>query len=218
MNGEATRDRILDAAEKLFALCGIGETSLRAITTEAGTNLASVNYHFGSKEALIQAVFARRLGPLNLERLELLDKVECNDDSPAPCLEQILCAFVTPALRLRHQEGGENFMRLFGRLHAEPGELAMGVFKQFDEIFRRFTNAIGHALPELSGTALLWRFFFTIGALTMPLVCPEVIRKKSDGLCVPEDAEGISSHLVTFLAAGLRAHENILSVDVEAKT
>jgi AcrR family transcriptional regulator len=218
VNGEATRDRILDAAEKLFALCGIGETSLRGITTEAGTNLASVNYHFGSKEALIQTVFARRLGPLNLERLELLDKVESDADGPGPFLEQVLCAFVTPALRLRRQEGGENFMRLFGRLHTEPGELSVGVMKQFDDIFRRFTNAIGHALPGLSGTALLWRFFFTIGALTMPLVCPEVIRQKSDGLCDPADAKGISSHLVTFLAAGLRAQESVHSLDVEAKT
>ena len=211
MNREATRDRILDAAERLFALRGIKETSLRVITAEAGANLASVNYHFGTKESLVQAVFARRLGPLNLERLKLLDQVERQSAGSAPCLESVLHAFVTPALHLRHQEGGENFMRLFGRLHAEPGELAMGVMKQFDEIFVRFTNTVRASLPGLSGAAILWRFFFTIGALTMPLVCPEVIRQKSGGLCDPSDAEGISRHLVTFLAAGLRAQEGALT-------
>ena len=47
-----TKDRILDAAERLFAHKGIEATSLRNITAEAGVNLAAVNYHFQSKEAL----------------------------------------------------------------------------------------------------------------------------------------------------------------------
>ncbi len=215
MNTETTRERILDAAEELFALGGIGETSLRAITSAAGTNLASVNYHFGSKESLVESVFARRLAPLNSERLRLLNEVERGREKTVLCLEEVLRAFVTPALHLRRQEGGENFMRLFGRLHAEPGELAVSVMKQFDEIFSRFTSAIARALPGMSRTTLLWRFFFTIGALTMPLVCPEVIRHKSEGQCDPSDPEGISSQLVSFLAAGLRAQESTLSPDIE---
>lgn len=52
-----TVERILDAAEQLFAERGFAETSLRLITSKAGVNLAAVNYHFGSKKALIQAVF-----------------------------------------------------------------------------------------------------------------------------------------------------------------
>lgn len=58
-----TVERILDAAEQLFAEKGFAETSLRLITSKAGVNLAAVNYHFGSKKALIQAVFSRFLGP-----------------------------------------------------------------------------------------------------------------------------------------------------------
>ena len=58
-----TVERILDAAEQLFAERGFAETSLRLITSKAGVNLAAVNYHFGSKKALIQAVFSRFLGP-----------------------------------------------------------------------------------------------------------------------------------------------------------
>ncbi len=65
-----TVERILDAAEQLFAEKGFAETSLRLITSKAGVNLAAVNYHFGSKKALIQAVFSRFLGPfcVSLER------------------------------------------------------------------------------------------------------------------------------------------------------
>ena len=72
----STKDRILDAAEGLFAQQGFSATSLRAITAQAGVNLAAVNYHFGSKDGLLEAVFVRRLGPLNDERLALLDEAE----------------------------------------------------------------------------------------------------------------------------------------------
>jgi len=76
MSHTDTKDRILDVAERLFAEHGFANTSLRSITAEAGANLAAVNYHFQSKDALIQAVFARRLGPLNQARLEMLDAAE----------------------------------------------------------------------------------------------------------------------------------------------
>ena len=60
-----TRTRLLDSAEQLFAERGIDATSLRAITTAAGANLASVNYHFGSKDELFREVVSRRIGPVN---------------------------------------------------------------------------------------------------------------------------------------------------------
>ena len=72
----ATKEKILDTAERLFAEQGIGATSLRQIIGVAGVNLAAVHYHFGSKEALLEAVFARRIERVNRERLEMLDRVE----------------------------------------------------------------------------------------------------------------------------------------------
>ena len=79
----ATKDRILDAAESLFMEHGFEATSLRSITAAAGVNLAAVNYHFGSKEELFQAVLTRRLDPMNQERVDLLDRFE-RDAAPAP--------------------------------------------------------------------------------------------------------------------------------------
>ena len=97
--GEITAERILDAAEELFADLGFDATSTRAITTRAGVNLAAVNYHYGSKDALIEAVFARRLVPLNRERLELLDRVEARAGAGGPAVESIVEAFVRPPMR-----------------------------------------------------------------------------------------------------------------------
>ena len=95
-----TKIRILDAAESLFAEHGFAATSLRAITRHANVNLAAVHYHFGSKEGLVEAVFSRRLGPLNQERLELLDAVEARGGE----LEDVLRALIGPALRLSRAE------------------------------------------------------------------------------------------------------------------
>src|SRR5579871_5345079 len=96
----STKDRILDTAERLFARDGFEATSLRAITAEAGVNLAAVNYHFQSKEALVRAVIGRRMGPVNEKRLAMLDACEtAAGDGPLP-LEGVLEAFVRPVLEI----------------------------------------------------------------------------------------------------------------------
>src|SRR5881394_165011 len=95
-----TKSRILDVAEHLFIEHGFEATSLRSLTSSAGVNLAAVNYHFGSKEELFQAVLTRRLDPMNQERIDLLTKLE-REAAPMPVsCEQILSAMFVPALKL----------------------------------------------------------------------------------------------------------------------
>src|ERR1700675_2652533 len=118
----ATKEKILDTAEALFMEHGFEATSLRAITTTAGVNLAAVNYHFGSKEELFQTVLTRRLDPMNQERVDLLTELERNAaPAPVPC-DRILGAMFIPALRLarNRERGGTNFLRLLGRAYADP--------------------------------------------------------------------------------------------------
>src|SRR5437660_7648714 len=88
-----TKDRILDAAERLLAQHGFEATSLRDITAEADVNLAAVNYHFQSKDALIDAVIARRIEPVNRKRLDMLAAA-----GPHASVEQILIAFLQPVM------------------------------------------------------------------------------------------------------------------------
>jgi len=112
-----TKERILDAAERLFAVTGFEATSLRNITAEADVNLAAVNYHFGSKEKLTEAVFSRRLEPMNRERIALLDALEAHGGPDSRNLEAIVEAFVGPPLRMSRdpERGGPAFMRLLGK-------------------------------------------------------------------------------------------------------
>jgi len=95
-----TKTRILDAAELLFMEHGFEATSLRSLTSAASVNLAAVNYHFGSKEELFQAVLTRRLDPMNQERIDLLERVEREAAGKQVSCEKILSAMLIPALRL----------------------------------------------------------------------------------------------------------------------
>src|SRR5215212_6510170 len=108
--------RILEAAEALFMEHGFEATSLRQLTAAASVNLAAVNYHFGTKEELFQAVLTRRLDPMNQERIELLARIERDAGGRAVAVERILAAMLVPALRLARDErrGGKNFLRLLG--------------------------------------------------------------------------------------------------------
>ena len=99
MSRDATRRRILDTAERQFALRGFAGTSLRGITREAGVNVAAIHYHYGSKEELLRATMERILAPVNAERLRLLDEAIAAADG-APSVEAILSAFLCPDLLL----------------------------------------------------------------------------------------------------------------------
>jgi AcrR family transcriptional regulator len=204
----STKERLLDAAERLFADHGIDGTSLRLLTQEAGANLAAVHYHFGSKEALIDRVFSRRLSPLNRERLSLLDAVEEGARRRRPRLEEVLQAFLLPALRLSRDlsGGGRHFIRLMGRMLAEPGpHLEQLIETQFREVIERFLAALGRALPRLSRAELFWRFHFVAGAMVHTIADPGKLERLSGGLCRTSDAEETCRILVRFAAAGFAA-------------
>ena len=202
-----TRTRLLDAAEHLFAENGIARTTLRQITASAGANLAAVNYHFGSKRVLLHEVFARRIQPVNEDRLARLDRVERDAGDEPPPVEDILRAFLTPAFLMKSSGTRHDFLRLMGRAHTEPtGELREVVFAQFGEVVLCFSHAIARALPKLPPSIIQWRLQFAIGAMAFTLANrdapgPSGPSRHSDA----ETDEEVLSTLVEFLAAGFRA-------------
>ena len=200
-----TKDRILDAAERLFARDGIEATSLRAITTEAGVNLAAVNYHFQSKDALVWSVVARRMGPLNERRLALLDAYEAAaGDGPLP-LEQVLDAFLRPVVEISRSHARE-FAPMMGRMYTEPGEFMERVYKEhLRPVATRFIQAYQRALPGLPLVELLWRLHFSVGVMAHTLGAATLIRVMSDGQCDPTDTEGVLRRMSAFMQAGLAA-------------
>ena len=204
-----TKDRILDAAEALFMEHGYEATSLRAITAAAAVNLAAVNYHFGSKEELFQAVLTRRLDPMNQARLELLTRFEAKAaPAPLPC-ERILLALLFPALELARdrRRGGKDFLRLLGRAYADPAPFIRRFLSlQYAEIIARFKAAFGRALPQLPRKELSWRLHFIMGALSYTLAATDALKliAELNPQQTPND-EILLRRLAPFLLAGLTA-------------
>jgi len=215
-----TKPRILDAAEALFMEHGFEATSLRAITTAAGVNLAAVNYHFGSKEELFQAVLTRRLDPMNQERLDLLTRLE-REAAPSalPC-DRILHAMFVPALRLARdpERGGKNFLRLLGRAYADPAPFIRSFLAaQYAVMIARFKAAFARALPDLPKKELSWRLHFIMGALSYTLAGTDALRLI--GELAPSETpndELLLNRLAPFLLAGLQSPVPDLAEGVRA--
>lgn len=201
----STKDRILDTAERLFSRDGFEATSLRAITAEAQVNLAAVNYHFQSKDALVRAVIGRRMGPVNERRIALLDACEAQaGDGPLP-LEPVLDAFIGPVLEIL-QTHAKDFGPLMGRLYTEPGEFIKRVYKEhLEEVANRFLAAFQRALPDLPQADLMWRMHFSIGVMTHTMGAGRLLESLSHGVCDVTEVEGTAQRIKTFLIAGLTA-------------
>ena len=188
---------------------GFEATSLRSLTSAASVNLAAVNYHFGSKEELFQAVLTRRLDPMNQERIDLLAKVEREASGRALSCEKILFAMLIPALRLARDErrGGKNFLRLLGRAYADPAPFIRHFLSaQYAEMIGRYKEAFLRALPNLSRQELTWRLHFVMGALSYTLAGTDALKLFAQVAASDKDNdELLLQRLAPFLVAGLKA-------------
>ncbi|GGA70225.1 TetR family transcriptional regulator [Neiella marina] len=215
MSRQTTQNKILDAAERLFAERGFADTSLRLITSEADVNLASVNYHFGSKKALIKAVLARYLEQFMPRLSDALD--ELLQSQQQPTLHQVFDSFVEPMLALNNfRASGTNiFMQLLGRGYSDSqGHLRWFLTTQYGDVLTKITAAVKRANPELSPSEFFWRMHFTLGTVVFTLASNEALRdiarsEFNENL----DVEGLVRRLVPFLAAGVGAPVSTISLN-----
>ena len=207
-----TRQRILDAAERLFMAHGSEGTSMRQITGEASVNLAAVNYHFGSKESLMQEVFRRRLDWLNEERMRVLDAYEKEAQGQALKPSQIVDGFFGTLLRMADDEarGGMTFLRLLGRTLTEPSEfIRTFLAHEYQPVMERYKEALFRALPEVPKAEIVWRFHFMLGATSYAIAGTDALRLVTDWQIEEEDStdrlDRLVPRLMSFLLGGLRA-------------
>jgi AcrR family transcriptional regulator len=207
-----TGERILDAAERLFMAHGYEGTSMRQITSEAGVNLAAVNYHFGSKESLMQEVFRRRLDWLNEERMRVLDELEREAGGEPLKPSIIVDAFFGTLLRMAGDEkrGGITFLRLLGRTLTEPSEFIRAFLAhEYKTVMDRYKEALFRALPEVPKAEIVWRFHFMLGATSYAIAGTDALRLVTDWQIEEEDStdrlDRLVPRLMSFLMGGLRA-------------
>lgn len=200
-----TRARILQVAEELFAEHGFDAVSMRDLTAAAGVNLAAVNYHFGSKQALLAEVFEVRASALVADRLERLARLP-RDRKGRPALEDVIEAFLRPSLEMSQLPGGAHHMRLRARLALERAGAGTTKYPGiFDQTNTLYVDALGEALPGVPRAALYWGFHALLGIQAYTMANSGRIQHLSGGACDPTDIEATLQRLVPFIAAGFRA-------------
>lgn len=173
-----TMTRILDTAEVLFAERGFAETSLRNITSKAKVNLAAVNYHFGSKKSLIQAVFARYLDPFTERFHAALDDLEKRYAGDVIPLEELLEAMARTVLEVPAERNSlKVFMRLLGLAYSQAqGHLRRYIQDHYGSVFTRFTALVRQATPQLPDAERFWRLHFMLGTVIFTLSGLDALR------------------------------------------
>lgn len=208
MAASDTRERIMDAAEKLFADRGLHDVSLREVAAAAEMRVSLVQYHFASKEELYYSVFGRRILAINHARLARLDQIE-HQDGPASAdkLVQVVQAFIEPIVMAAHDraKGGEYYVKLLSQITNEPAEYARRISRDFfDPIARITIKALSPTLPELDKESLAWTYIFAVGAMVASISRTGRVQRLSSS-ADPDDVSRILALLVPFIAGGLRA-------------
>jgi AcrR family transcriptional regulator len=201
----SAKERLLDAAEQLFAKRGYHGVSVRNITEAAGADVALVTYHFGGKRALLTSVFERRAEVLNRERLDRLEAVE-HSANGRPDTETVVNAFMEPLIQrsARGGRGWKSYFALVAQVNNSP-ELAVLMTRHFDPVVHKFIEVLQRALPGADPRDIYWGYHFLTGALTLTFAETRRLDKLSGGLCRSSDLDSVHARFARFMAAGFEA-------------
>lgn len=198
------RERLLQAAEQLFARHGYAGTSLRAVMALADVDTGAIHYHFRNKLGLLKALFEQRVTPVNAQRQALLDALE--QSARPPAVEDILRAFIAPALRAAYRAGEADFNRVTALCSVDPEqEVREVVFAAYDATARRFAALLRQALPQLAQRDFQWRLECMYGAMMYIRSDNGRVSRMLDGSHRADPVEHVIDELVSFTAAGFRA-------------
>lgn len=204
----STKEKILDVAEGLFAEHGFNDTSLRAITSKAGVNLASVNYHFGDKKTLVRAVLNRYLEAFMPAVQQALQELNSQDEYQ---MSEVFESLRTPlrALNDVRPNGTSRFMLLIGRGYTDvQGHLRWFITTRYNDVLSLFTQSVMKANPKLTPETLFWRLHFTLGTCVFTMASSQALAEIAESDFGNQvDAKAVVDLLIPYLAAGVAADQ-----------
>ncbi|GHW91464.1 transcriptional regulator, TetR family [Vibrio cholerae] len=202
----STKEKILDVAEGLFAEYGFNDTSLRTITSKAGVNLASVNYHFGDKKTLVRAVLNRYLEAFMPEMKQSLKRLNERDDYDMAEVFEALRAPLRSLSELR-PNGTSRFMLLIGRGYTDvQGHLRWFITNRYNDVLTLFTDPVLKANPNLTRETLFWRLHFTLGTCVFTMASSQALAEIAENdFGSKVDPKSVVDQLIPYLAAGVAA-------------
>ncbi len=215
-NAELTKEKILNAAERLFSERGIDGVSMREIASGAGVQLALISYYFRTKEGLYRAVFHRRIDPISAERTSKLRALMVRKNPP-PTVEEVLEALARPWVELRDKRGGLLYTRLIAREVGDPREASRGIVRDLlDPIALEFIGALEKVLPNHPKSEIPWTYHFFIGGLLLVLLKQERIDRLSGRVVDLAHGEQVIEEIVGLFARALRDSKKTRSTAARA--
>ncbi|WP_162596543.1 TetR/AcrR family transcriptional regulator [Vibrio atypicus] len=202
----STKEKILDVAEALFAEHGFNDTSLRTITSKAGVNLASVNYHFGDKKTLVRAVLNRYLEAFMPAVQDALINLNLGEGYE---MSDVFESLRGPLRNLNdvRPNGTSRFMLLIGRGYTDvQGHLRWFITTRYQDTLSLFTESVMKANPKLTQEELFWRLHFTLGTCVFTMASSQALLEIAENdYGKAMDAKSVVDQLIPFLAAGVAA-------------
>ncbi|AYQ41590.1 MULTISPECIES: TetR/AcrR family transcriptional regulator [Burkholderia] len=196
------RERVIVAAERLFAREGYHGVSMRDIAKEADVGLPLIVYHFETKLGLYKAIFEYRKGLVE-ERLAQLEQI--TDFDQPDVLLKIATAFVSPIVRSYATPEGREYAQLVVREASDPQEGTRGIIEEYyDPIGKAYISAIRRALPNASDEFLCRSYLFAVGALVMSVFDHRIGRLSGDSFS-DTDVEVKTNMLAAFIADGMQS-------------
>lgn len=201
--GDNTSERILDAAEEVFAEVGYSGATLRMVAARADVTQALISYYFGSKYGLYEAVFIRRGRLISDGRMKLLEELKQRADVS---VRDVVQAFLAPTIALRDTPGGRLFLRLQARLHTEPAEISYKLRNEaYDASTRAYVQMLARVCPGLSAKDLNWRMALMIGAYMYAFSDTHRLEQLAPEVCNANDTDEIFEQITAFVTAGISA-------------
>jgi AcrR family transcriptional regulator len=202
----ATKAAVFNAAERLFALHGFQNVSVRDITAEAGVNLASVNYHFGAKDALLFEIFRRRTSELNRERARMLHEANARHDGKPPVREILECYFAPPLRWASPDNDRRISVQFIIRARSEGTEEMREVLRNDVSHLARFAEALTAARPDLPKEDVYWRLHFVLGMVHNNRFAEfDRLHHLSGGITREADVDALLRRMLDFAEAGFLA-------------
>lgn len=201
-NAKNTRQRILTAAEQIFATKGFQAMTLREVTQQAKVNLAAVNYHFGSKSGLVREVIGARIRPINAERLRQLDQLKAEyGQAPIP-IELVFESLIRPLFQYSAES---NFPQLAGRTMSDPSTFVRSMHKEFFmDLSIRYMQELQLSCPHLDTDTVKFRFFLAVSTMVGSIMDQIRLENLFDSKLDPAKLDRVVDELISFIAAGFK--------------
>ncbi len=200
------RQKILDAAEKIFADSGYDGAGMRHISDVAGVAQALIHYHFETKERLFEAVVARRSREINHLREERLAALFVCSRNPA--LEDITDILLRPTIEAGHRlaNSANDFARILVSTANSADKRSKDIAaRYYDPMAKKFIAAFEKTTPGLGHENAVWAYMFAIGVGMTMMAQTGRPQRLSGGLCDDGDVEAMLARIIPFITAGIRA-------------